>query len=140
VTDSQALSLNVMAIALVVMAIVQVTVLVVLVRVAKRAAEATQQMQREVRPLLEKAHRIADDAARVTALTLRQVERVDEIITATSARVDATLGVIETSIIQPIRQGTALMAGVRTVLDIVRSWRERNRRDSREDDDGLFIG
>jgi hypothetical protein len=140
VTDSQVLSLEVMAVALVVIAIVQVTALVVLARAARQALEVTQQMQREVRPLLEKAHRIADDAARVTALTLKQVERVDEMITSTSARVDATLGVIETSIIQPIRQGTALMAGVRTVLDIVRGWREGNRRDSREDEDGLFIG
>jgi hypothetical protein len=140
VTDSQVLSLEVMAVALVVMAIVQVTALVIVARTAKQALEAAQQMQREVRPLLEKAHRIADDAARVTALTLKQVERVDEMITSTSARVDATLGVIETSIIQPIRQGTALMAGVRTVLDLVRSWREGHRRDSREDEDGLFIG
>lgn len=139
-TDGQVLSLEVMAVALVVMAIVQVTALVVVARVARQALEATQQMQREVRPLLEKAHRIADDAARVTALTLKQVERVDEMITSTSARVDATLGVIETSIIRPIQQGTALMAGVRTVLDLVRSWREGNRRDSREDEDGLFIG
>jgi len=140
VTDSQALSLNVMAIALVVMAIVQVTVLVVLVVAVKRATGAAQQMQREMRPLMEKAHRITDDAARVTALTLKQVERVDEMITSTVARVDATLGVIETSIIQPIRQGTALMAGVRAVLEMVRAWRDRSGRDSREDEDGLFIG
>lgn len=139
-TDSQALSLNVMAIALVVMAIVQVTVLVVLVVAVKRATGAAQQMQREMRPLMEKAHRITDDAARVTALTLKQVERVDEMITSTVARVDATLGVIETSIIQPIRQGTALMAGVRAVLEMVRAWRDRSGRDSREDEDGLFIG
>jgi uncharacterized protein YoxC len=140
VTDGQALSLNVMAIALVVMAIVQVTVLVVLARAAKAASEAAQQMQREMRPLVEKAHRIADDAAKVTSLTLKQVERVDQMISSTSARVEATLGVIETSIIQPIQQGTALMAGLRAVLEAVRAWRGRDRRDSREDEDGLFIG
>lgn len=139
-TDSQVLSLEVMAVALVVMAIVQVATLVVIAKAGRQAAQAVQQIQREMHPLIEKAHRITDDAGRITALTLKQVERVDEMITSTSARVDATLGVIETSIIQPIRQGTALMAGVRTVLDIVRGWREGNRRDSREDEDGLFIG
>jgi hypothetical protein len=140
VTDSQALSLDVMAVSLVVMAIVQVTVLVVLVVAARKATEAARQIQREVRPLIEKAHQITDDAAQVTALTLKQVERVDQLITSTSARVDATLGVIETAIIQPIQQGTALMAGLRTALEMVRAWRNRDRRESREDEDGLFIG
>jgi hypothetical protein len=122
------------------MAIVLVTVLVVLVVAARKAAEAARQIQREVRPLIEKAHQITDDAAQVTALTLKQVERVDQLITSTSARVDATLGVIETAIIQPIQQGTALMAGLRTALEMVRAWRNRDRRESREDEDGLFIG
>jgi uncharacterized protein YoxC len=140
VTDGQALSLAVMAGALVVMAIVQVAVLVVVAKAGRQAVETAQQMQRDLRPLLEKAHRISDDAAKITALTLRQVERVDQMITTTSARVDATLGVIETAIIQPIQQGTALMAGLRTALGMVRAWRDRDRRDPREDEDGLFIG
>lgn len=139
-TEGQALSLAVMAGALVVMAIVQVVTLLVIAKAGRQAAQAAQQIQREMRPLIEKAHRIADDAAKVTALTLKQVERVDEMITSTSARVDATLDVIETSIIQPIRQGTALMAGLRTVLEVVRAWRGRDRRESRDDEDGLFIG
>lgn len=139
-TDGQSTSLAVMAGALVVMAIVQVGVLVVIALAGRKAVAAAQQMQREMRPLIEKAHRIADDAARVTALTLRQVERVDQMITTTSARVDATLSVIETSIIQPIQQGTALLAGVRAAMGVVRAWLDRDRRSAREEDDGLFIG
>jgi hypothetical protein len=140
VTDGQALTLTIMAIALVVMAVVQVAALVVVGLTAKRALEASEQTLREVRPLLEKAHRIADDAGKVTALTLKQVERVDQAIAATSARVDATLKVIETSIIQPIQQGTAFVSGLRAILEAVRGWRERDRRDVREDEEGLFIG
>jgi DNA anti-recombination protein RmuC len=129
-----------MAGALVVMAIVQVATLVVIAKAGRQAAHAVQQIQREMHPLIEKAHRITDDAGRITALTLKQVERVDEMITSTSARVESTLGVIEASIIQPIRQGTALISGLRAAMEVVRAWRDRDRRDSREDEDGLFIG
>ena len=139
-TDGQALSLTIMAIALVVMAVVQVAALIVVGLTAKKALEASVRTQREIRPLLEKAHRIADDAGKVTALTLKQVERVDQAITATSARVDATLSVIETAIIQPIQQGTAFVTGLRAVLEALRGWRERDRREVRDEEDGLFIG
>jgi predicted PurR-regulated permease PerM len=140
VTDGSSLSLAVMAGALVVTAIVQVAVLVVIAKAGRQAVDTVQQMQREMRPLIEKAHRITDDAARVTSLTLKQVERVDQMITTTAARLESTFTVIETAVIQPIQQGTALLAGVRAAMGVVRAWLDRDRHRAPEEDDGLFIG
>ena len=54
--------LGVIAIAVLVMAVTQVAVLLRLSQVAKEASAATKDLRRELTPLIEKAHRIADDA------------------------------------------------------------------------------
>jgi hypothetical protein len=48
-------------------------------------------------------------------------------------------GVLQTAVIQPIRQGTAILAAVRAGVAAVRSWQRRSSA-SREDDDPLFVG
>ncbi len=134
-------TLAIMAGAMVVMMIVQVAVLIVVAQAGRRAMAAAAQMQRDLQPILEKAHRISDDTARVTALALRQMERIDTMIATTALRVDEALDVVQASVVEPLRQGTAVMAGVRAAVGVVRAWLERDA-PAREDtgDGGLFIG
>jgi hypothetical protein len=126
------------AVATVVMAIVQVTVAVQARRLARQAADAAQQLRRELGPLLEKVNRISDDAARVTALAVVQVERVDRMLNTTAARVDEVTRAVQ-AIVEPLRQGSTWMGAIGLVTSIIRDWRQRRRSD-RDDEDALFVG
>lgn len=132
--------LAVMAVALVAMAAVQIGLIVVALRVARQMAAATAQFQNDLRPLIEKAQVIADDASRATALAVLQVERVDRFMASTATRVDATLGMIQNVVTGPVGQGAAAISAFRAVMGVVRDWKGRRRRHSYDDDDALFVG
>ena len=138
-TDWQLVWLGTIAIAVAVMAALQVAALGMLIRMIQQAVRAIQKLDRDLTPLLEKAHRIADDAARTSALAAAQAERIDALVTSATERVDETLDVVQRAIVDPIRQGTAFIAGLRAVMAAFRGWRESDR-PAREEDDALFIG
>ena len=76
----------------VVMAAIQIG-LALIVAARRQADEATTDaLRREVKPLIEKANRLVDEASRVTSLAAAQVERVERLLASTSERVDETLG------------------------------------------------
>jgi type IV secretory pathway VirB2 component (pilin) len=132
--------LAVMAVALVAMAAVQIGLMVVGLRVAKQMATATAQLHEEIRPLIEKAHIIADDASRATALAVMQVERVDRFMASTATRLDTTLEIIQNVVSGPIGKGAAAVSAFRAVMGVVRDWKGRRRRHGHDDDDALFVG
>ena len=131
--------LGVIAVAVAVMAILQIVVLLRLAQVAREASSATRDLRRELTPLIAKAHKIADDAGRVSALALTQVERVDHLFESTAVRIDETMQTVQDTLIRPVRQGAAVMAGVKAALAVFRARQDRGRYD-RDDDDALFIG
>jgi len=131
--------LGVIAVAVAVMAILQVVVLLRVSQVAREASAATRDLRRELTPLIAKAHKIADDAGRVSALALTQVERVDQLFESTALRIDETMQTVQETLIRPVRQGAAVMAGVKAALAVFRARQDRSRYD-RDDDDALFIG
>ena len=131
--------LGVIAVAVLVMAVTQVAVLIRLSQVAKEAAATTRDLRSELKPLIEKAHRIADDATRVSALALAQVERLDVAINSTVRRIDETITTVQRVIISPVKQGAALMAGVKAAMAVFRARQDRGRY-HRDDEDALFIG
>jgi uncharacterized protein YlxW (UPF0749 family) len=131
--------LGVIAVAVLVMAIAQVAVLLQLSKVAKQAADATADLRKELMPLIAKAHKLADDAGKVSALALTQMERLDRIVDITAKRVDDTLATVQGAVLGPVRQGAAVLAGVKAALAVFRSRQDR-RRYGRDDEDALFIG
>lgn len=131
--------LGLIALATTVMAIIQVAVAVYAARAAREATKAAQQLQRELGPILAGARKVTDDAGRITALALTQVERVDRFMETTTARVDETLGVLQDVVMGPLRQGSALVAGLKAALAFFASRQDRGR--ARDDEDeSLFIG
>ena len=131
--------LGVIAVAVLVMAVAQVAVLIRLSQVAKETSEATRDLRRELTPLIAKAHRIADDASHVSALAVAQMERVDHVLSTTVRNIDHTVAVVQSAIISPVRQGTALVAGVKAALAVFKARQDRGRY-GRDDEDALFIG
>ena len=140
-TDWQIVFLGVMALSLVLMAVAQFLVAVAMMRAVQRVSEAVGQLQRDVRPLVEKATRIADDASRVTALAVVQAERIDALVKSTAAHIDDTFGLVQSAVVEPIRQGTAILAAVRAAFAAVRAFQDRPSVSTvREDEDPLFVG
>ena len=131
--------LGVMAVALVAMAAAQVVLALHASRLARQASETIESIRRDVRPLIEKAHRVTDEAARATAMAAAQVQRLDRLMQVTTERVDETLGIVQHAILQPVRQGAAVVAGIRAAIDVLRGWRARSRQ-AHDDDEALFVG
>lgn len=138
-SSGQGVLLGVMAVALVAMAVVQVVALLAAARWAKQAAESMEMLRREVKPLIEKAHRISDDAARAASLAAAQVERVDRLMASATERIDETLSVVQGAVIAPVRQGAALVAAVRAALGVFRTATDR-RQQTQDDEEALFVG
>ncbi len=139
-SDWQLVFLGVMALALVLMAVAQFLVAMAMMRAVQRVTETIGQMQRDVQPLVEKATRLADDASRVTALAVVQAERIDELVKATAARVDETFALVQNAVVEPIRQGTAILAAMKAVFAAVRAFQRQPSAEIREDEDPLFVG
>ena len=138
-TDVQTAYLAAIAVALVLTATIQIGMIVVAIRVGRQVAATAEELRREVKPLIEKAHRISDDAARVTALAVVQAQRVDRLLESTAARVDETLAIVQQAVLEPVRQGAAVVSAVRAALTAFRAWRQHDQH-AREEEDALFVG
>ena len=131
--------LAIIALSLLVMAVIQIGVLVSLLRVSREAAAATSELRREVTPLIHKMNRIADDAGQLSALALTQMERVDQLVDVTVQRIDDTMSTVQRTLLSPVRQGAAVMAGLKAAMGVFRARQDRSRY-RHDDEDALFIG
>jgi methyl-accepting chemotaxis protein len=138
VTGWELVFLGIIALALVAMAAAQMIVAREIAKVARQTVETTQEFRRELKPIVDKLHKITDDASKVTALALVQIERVDEAVATTAQRIDEMVSAVQDAVVQPIRQGTAVLAGLKAALAIFA--RPRGGHRTPEEDDALFIG
>jgi hypothetical protein len=141
VSEWSGVFLGVMAVSLAIMAAIQIGLIIVGLRVAKQMSAATTRLHEEIRPLIQKANAIADDASRATALAVLQVERVDRFMATTTARLDDTMGIIQNVMAGPVGKGAAAVNAFRAVMGAVRDWKNsRRRRPTHDDDDAWFVG
>lgn len=138
-TDLQVIFLGVIAVSLVGMAGAQLFLALAMARAVKQVSHDVTEFRREVKPLLDNASRIAEDASRVARLAVVQAERVDVLLKSTTARVDETFALVQGAVIQPMRQGTAILAAVRAAFGAMRSFQGRAAA-PRDDEDPLFVG
>ena len=147
--------LGVIAAATLIMAIVQIGVIVVAAGMAKRAQQAVDKAQQtlvtaqqaitsvreDIRPLVAKAHAIADEASKTAALATAQAQKVDRLVTDLSARIDETSSLVQQAIVTPAREGLAIIAAVKATLGAIRAGADWRRRTTpSEEEDSLFIG
>jgi hypothetical protein len=132
--------LGLIALATTVMAVLQVGAAIYAVRAARDATQAARELRSELAPILANARRATDDAARITALALTQVERVDQFVTTTTEQVTESLSALRDAVVGPVRQGTALWAGLKAALSFFAERSERRRVDDEDEDENLFIG
>jgi len=133
--------LGIIAVATLATAVIQIAVLISAGLIARRLERLAERVEQDISPLLVSLNAIGQDAARAASLATAQVERVDRLFGEAAVRLEATLGVIQTAISAPAREGAALMVGVRAALDALRrSITNRPPRSrSGDDEDALFI-
>ena len=134
--------LGVIALATFSMAAIQVGVIVYGVSVARRVNRLLSQVEREMKPLAESINTIARDAARISSLATGQVERLDRLVTDLTTRIEQTATTVQDAILKPLRDGAAIMSGVKAAIGMFRELTDRSagNRARAEDDDPLFIG
>ena len=134
--------LGVIALATFTMAAVQVGVVVYSIRAARRVNRLLNQVERELTPLAESVNGIARDVARISSLAAGQVERVDRLVIDLTGRVERTASTVQNAILKPLREGAAIMSGVKAVINVFRdvTGRAGANRARTEEEDALFIG
>jgi predicted PurR-regulated permease PerM len=130
--------LGIIAMATLVTAILQVVVLVAAAQLVKRVGRFIDIVEQDVRPIIASVSNIARDASRVASLAAAQVERADQMLSSTVRRLEDLLTHVQTLVTNTMREGNALMMGVRAVMAIIRAFQGRRRRRG-EDDEALFI-
>lgn len=144
-TDAGELYLGIIAFAVFVMAAVQVGAIVASLRVAKRVEQLAARVDQEIKPVIANLTAVSSEAARTAALASKQAERLDQAFGEIAERVNQTLNVAQEFVTGPARQGMAVMAGVRAVVDAFVGVREASRRrraarPTADEDESLFIG
>jgi len=140
VSDSATLFLGIIAGAVLLMAVLQLGAVILLARSAKRVMRITEDLQREIRPLVGRVNAIAEEAHRATVLAGRQVDRVDALVTDLNRRIAETGAALQSTITGPLRSGTALVAGLRAVMAAFSASRRERSRERDEEHDALFVG
>ena len=134
--------LGVIALATFTMAAIQVGVIVYGMGVARRVNQLLTEVEREMKPLAESVNTIARDAAHISSLAAGQVERVDRLVNELTFRIEQTATTVQDAILRPLREGAAIMAGVKAVIEVFRELTGRSNQTPtrKEDEDTLFIG
>jgi hypothetical protein len=133
--------LGVIAAATLVMALIQIGAVIASLRLARQAQQVITSVQQEVRPLVAKAHAIADEASRTVGIATAQAQKLDRVVTDLSRRVEETAAVLQDAIVTPAREGLAIVAAIKAAFGTLRGFRDfRQRNGTTDDEDPLFIG
>ncbi len=137
--------LGIIALSVLVMAVVQIGAIFAGIRLAKRVDQLAVQLDQEIKPLVANLTALSSEAARAATLAAKQAERLDRVFGELVYRVDETLAAAQEFVTGPARQGMAIMAGAKAVIDAFQGLREASRRRSAprpsvDEEESLFIG
>ena len=144
--DSSNIWLAIIAISTLVMALVQVGAIIAGAMAARklgaRMGRLEAQVQGQMQPLVDRLNVIGADAARISALAVKQAEKADVALTSAAQRMDQTLAVVQNAVVAPAREGMALASALRAAVGSIRKGKITRRRPTGagDEDDALFIG
>ena len=146
--------LALIALGVLVMAGIQVAAVVAATRAARRAGEMATRFEQDVRPIIANLQKVSEEAARASAQAAAQVDRLDALVGSVARRVEETAATVQQTILQPARDGLALLAGLKGIFASFREPREPRqahqtpeaqptpapRSGQKPSDEDLFIG
>jgi hypothetical protein len=134
--------LGIIALATLVMALIQIGAIVAVARLARDAQKALASVQEDVKPLVAKVSALADEATKTATIATAQAEKIDQLVTDLTRRIDETSAVVQQAVITPAREGLAIVAAIRAGLSALRGFRDMRASQTRhaEEEDPLFIG
>jgi hypothetical protein len=134
--------LGIIALATLVMALIQIGAIVAVARLARDAQKALASVQEDVKPLVARVSALADEATKTATIATAQAEKIDQLVTDLTRRIDETSAVVQQAVITPAREGLAIMAAIRAGLSALRGFRDMRASQTRhaEEEDPLFIG
>ena len=144
--DSSNIWLAIIAISTLLMALTQIGAIIAGAIAARkleaRLARLEQRVQTQIQPLVDRLNVIGADAARLSALAVKQAEKADVAFTSAAQRVDQTLAVVQNAVVAPAREGMALASALRAAVGSIRKGSTTRRRPTGagDGDDALFIG
>jgi hypothetical protein len=134
-------------VAVAVMAAIQVGAIVLGLRLARRVDQLTNQVERDIKPLLQNLTAISAEAQRAVQLATAQVERADRLFGELAVSAERTMALAAQFVGGPAQKGLALFAAARAAMSAFRDLREASRRRPRDhrmatpdDEESLFIG
>src|SRR5579862_2713929 len=109
---------------------------------ARKVARLLADLEGELTGVMESLNSIARDAARATASAAAQVERDDRLFGGVAVRIEQPVATVHKTILTPLREGAAVMAGVRAAMAVLRDLSHRSSTPAarNEDEEALFIG
>jgi hypothetical protein len=131
--------LGVIAVATLAIAVVHVVVLIAAGMVARRVGQLIDQVEGELKPVFGHLQAISRDASHAASMASAQVERADRLFADLAQRIEQTVTAVQASVVQPLREGRALISAFRAGLNVIKDIRSRSRRSRAEDEDALFI-
>ena len=108
--------LGVIAVATLAMAVVQVYLIVLGLRALRRLDSLGERARDELLPLAAGLDAVTREAQHALAVATETLYGVQSSVQQVASRVDRTVGVVESGIGMPAREGAALLAGARAVL------------------------
>ena len=141
------LYLGLIALGVIVMATIQVVAIVMVIRATRRVGEMATRFEQDVRPIVVNLQKVSEEAARASAQAAAQVDRLDALVAGIARRVEDTAITLQQTILQPARDGLALLNGLKSIIASFREGRETResreappRKDPPDPHDDLFIG
>ena len=139
------LFLGIIAFSVLIMALIQVGAIFAGIRLAKRVDQLATQLDQEIKPLLANLTHLTGEAARAASLAAKQAERFDRVFAELCSASTARWPPPEEFVTGPARQGMAIVAGIKAVIDSFQGLREASRRRAAarpavEEEESLFIG
>ena len=72
--------------------------------------------EQDVRPIIVNLQRVSEEAARASAQAAAQVDRLDALVAGVTRRIEDTAAALQEAILQPARDGLALLNGLKSII------------------------
>ena len=132
--DLSTVFLGAIALSITIMTLLQVAVIVFAARLAQRVDRLVHRVEHDIKPALDRVNAVSENVNRVSELAVAQAERADQLLSVVTERVDRITLAAEDAVVDPVRQGSAVLRGLWAAVDTLRSRRTESPHQADDDE------